>query len=202
VVFLSINGLSSAVRVQESTTMAIPQMERIGSAREGDTQTTLDLKGGSILGQVKKVSANSSYEIKTPRGVAGIRGTDFEVSVESLPDGKYRVTFTSVKGQVIASAVVDGAIQTKTLHDGESWTPGEGDVHATPQNLLNQFAGLIDVLINVVNALPTGTTVTVPIIPHIPPGQNPNSNPGNPNPSGNGNGGGNGGNGGGSGNSD
>ena len=112
VVYLNVNGLSSSVRIQADTTMSIPQMERIGSAREGDTETTLDIKLGSILGQVKKVSGNSTYEIKTPHGVAGIRGTDFEVQVQQLPDGKYLVTFTSVQGTVIVSAVVAGEIQT------------------------------------------------------------------------------------------
>jgi hypothetical protein len=174
VVYLNVNGLSSSVRIQADTTMSIPQMERIGSAREGDTETTLDIKLGSILGQVKKVSGNSTYEIKTPHGVAGIRGTDFEVQVQQLPDGKYLVTFTSVQGTVIVSAVVAGEIQTKTLKTGDSWTPGEGDVRPTAQQLLDYYSSLINQLIIGTQTGPQGPPPfgILPVFPTgSPPGQ-------------------------------
>jgi hypothetical protein len=200
VVYLSVNGLSSSVRIQADTTMAIPQMDRIGSAREGDTETTLDLKIGSILGQVKKVSGNSTYEIKTPHGVAGIRGTDFEVLVVQLPDGKYLVTFTSVQGTVIVSAVVAGEIQTRTLKTGDSWTPGEGEPHPTAQALLDNYIQLIDEMI--FSFTPPVPPPTIPILPVFPTGNPPgggaSSGDGTPASGGGngGNGGGNGGNGG------
>jgi hypothetical protein len=119
-------------------------MNRIGSAREGDTETMLDLKAGTILGKVKKVAGNSTYEIKTPHGVAGIRGTDYQVTVTLLPGGLYQVTFTSLTGIVIVSAIVDGATVVRTLHDGESWTPGQGDVQPTPLNLISEYQSLIE----------------------------------------------------------
>jgi hypothetical protein len=94
----------------------------------------LDLQDGAILGNVKKISANSRYEIKTPHGISGIRGTDYHVKSKMEPDGKHRVTFTSISGQVTVSAVVDpgGPPVVKVLRDGESWTPGYGDVQPTP----------------------------------------------------------------------
>jgi hypothetical protein len=172
VVYLSVNGLSSSVRVQADTTMAIPQMDRIGSAREGDTETTLDLKIGSILGQVKKVSGNSTYEIKTPHGVAGIRGTDFGVVVVQLPDGKYLVTFTSVQGIVIVSAVVAGEIQTRRLNTGDSWTPGEGEPHPAAQTLLDNYESLILELGNITQNFPPPPP-GIPILPVFPTGSPP-----------------------------
>jgi hypothetical protein len=172
VVYLNVNGLSSSVRIQADTTMAIPVMERIGSAREGDTETTLDLKTGSILGQVKKVSGNSTYEIKTPHGVAGIRGTDFEVTAQPLPDGKFLVTFTSVQGIVIVSAIVAGEIQTRTLKTGDSWTPGEGEPHPAPQNLIDQYLSLIDEMNGIFQNPPTGPG-PLPIVPVFPTGSPP-----------------------------
>jgi hypothetical protein len=175
VVYLNVNGLSSSVRIQADTTMAIPQMDRIGAAREGDTETTLDLKVGSILGQVKKVSGNSTYEIKTPHGVAGIRGTDFEVTAQQLPDGKYLVTFTSVQGIVIVSAVVAGEIQTRTLKTGDSWTPGEGEPHPAPQNLIDEYLALIDAMNLSITTQPTGPT-PIPIRPVFPNGPPPQQN--------------------------
>jgi hypothetical protein len=139
---IQING-KSAVRVTADTTMQIPNMTYTGSRREGDTDTMLDLKTGSILGNVKKLSANSRYEIKTPHGVAGIRGTDFEVTVTPDNAGRFTVTFTSVTGQVIVSAVVEGNTVVKILHTGESWTPGDGDVRPTPVQIIQEYRTII-----------------------------------------------------------
>jgi FecR protein len=195
VVYLSVNGLSSSVRVQADTTMAIPQMDRIGSAREGDTETTLDLKIGSILGQVKKVSGNSTYEIKTPHGVAGIRGTDFGVVVIQLPDGKYMVTFTSVQGVVMVSAVVAGEIQVRRLNTGDSWTPGEGEPHPAAQTLLDDYMQLLLEMENIIQSI-TPPPPGIPIVPPYPTGNPPgggSSSSFTPAPTGNGGGGGGGG---------
>jgi hypothetical protein len=172
VVYLSVNGLSSSVRIQADTTMAIPQMDRIGAGREGDTETTLDLRLGSILGQVKKVSGNSRYEIKTPHGVAGIRGTDFGVVVLQLPDGKYMVTFTSVQGIVYVSAVVAGELQTRKLNTGDSWTPGEGEPHPAAQNLIDQYLFEINEMILSLEEQPVGP-LNPPIRPPFPTGSPP-----------------------------
>ena len=145
---LSVNGLSSALRVEPETTVAIPTMTRTDSSRDADEQTMLDLQDGAILGNVKKISANSTYEIKTPHGVAGIRGTDYHVKSKLEPDGRHRVTFTSISGQVIVSAVVDpgGPSVVKVLRDGESWTPGYGDVQPTPIYELQLFEGELGTL--------------------------------------------------------
>jgi hypothetical protein len=128
--WISVNGLSSALSVSANTTMVIERMTTAGSVGESNrvTDTALNLKLGSILGLVSKLSADSRYEIKTPHGVAAIRGTDFAVSVAQLSGGKYAATFTSLHGQVIVAADVKGAMQTKTLNGGEYWTPGSGKV--------------------------------------------------------------------------
>jgi hypothetical protein len=146
---LSVNGLSSALRVEPETTVAIPTMTRTDASRDADQDTMLDLQDGAILGNVKKISANSRYEIKTPHGVAGIRGTDYHVKAKMEADGRHTVTFTSITGQVIVSAVVDpgGPTVVKVLRDGESWTPGNGDVVPTPIYELQMYeTGLASLL--------------------------------------------------------
>jgi len=178
VVYLSVNGLTSAVRVQADTTLVIPQMDRIGAAREGDTQTQLELKLGTILGQVQKISANSTYEIKTPHGVAGIRGTDYGIVVTQEANGQYVVTFTSISGLVIVSAVVDNNVQTRNLHDGESWTPGSGDVHPTPLDMLNEWKADLGQM-----NIPTLPPPSVPILQPFPTGGTPTGVPSGQQPS-------------------
>ncbi len=171
-VLMNVNGVSSVVRVDADTTMGIDKMLRIGPGREGDTETMLNLSVGSILGQVKKVSANSNYEIKTPHGVAGIRGTDFQITVLQLPNGQYQVTYTSVQGLVYVAVNIGGTMQTRVLHDGESWTPGSGEIFPTPVNLLNLWRNIINGF--PLPPLPPGLPPPPPIIWH-PPGQKPSS---------------------------
>lgn len=127
---ISINGTASAVRMTNSTTLQIPTMSYIGNSREGDTSTMLNLKTGAILGNVKKISANSRYEVMTPHGVAGIRGTDFNVEVVPLPNGDVTVKFDSITGVITVSAIVNGATVVHTLTSGTSWEVGK-----TPQQM-------------------------------------------------------------------
>jgi hypothetical protein len=48
------------------------------------TETELDLRKGHILGNVKKLSAGSEFRVRYPKGVAGIRGSLFDMTVESV----------------------------------------------------------------------------------------------------------------------
>jgi hypothetical protein len=161
---LSVNGLSSAVRLGPDSTLGITDMTRTSSSADADRDTMLDLQQGSILGNVKKLSANSRYEIRTPHGVAGIRGTDFNITAILQPDGHYVVTFTSITGQVIVSATITpgGPVVVKVLRDGESWTPGEGEVHPTPIYILTQLEDELRILISIIFQ-----PLTPPIIPPI-----------------------------------
>jgi hypothetical protein len=118
------DGVSSCLRITADTVVVLEKLDLIGAERERDTDTMLDLRVGSILGQVKKVSANSRFEIKTPHGVAGVRGTSLNVTVVQLPDGQFQVTFTCLDGTLVASAVVSGQLDNETLNTGDSWTVG------------------------------------------------------------------------------
>ncbi len=122
---VSVNGTASAVRLTNNTTLQIPTMSYVGTAREGDTTTMLNLMSGSVLGNVKKISANSRYEITTPHGVAGIRGTDFRVEAIPTQDGTFHVKFDSVTGIITVSAVINGVTVVHTLTTGTSWEIGE-----------------------------------------------------------------------------
>jgi len=126
--YLQVNGFTSTVKLVPNTVAEINRMEQRGEFAGGDSYTVLTLKIGSILGSVRKISADSLYEIRTPNGVARIRGTDFQIAATPTKDGKFRVTYTSVTGQIVVSAMVNGVEVTKALHTGQKWVPGEGDV--------------------------------------------------------------------------
>ncbi len=97
--FLGVNG--PVVRVTPATQLALDKLTFSRAGGEVVIETRLDLKAGTILGTVKKLAAASKYEIKTPVGVCGIRGTEYVVSANGrviVLKGWVRVTF-SLPGQ-------------------------------------------------------------------------------------------------------
>jgi hypothetical protein len=72
------------VRIWENSRMAIDKLTRTDTGADVVTDTELDLQAGHIFGSVKKMSAASKYEVKIPAGVAGIRGTVYDISVEGV----------------------------------------------------------------------------------------------------------------------
>jgi hypothetical protein len=75
---------ANIVRVFQSTVVGVDKLtlERTGVDEVSETQ--LDLRAGQIMFNVKKLSAQSRYEIKVPNGVAGIRGAAGGLSVSTL----------------------------------------------------------------------------------------------------------------------
>ena len=88
VVNLKIDHNQSFVRVMPNTTMKIETLNFVGGA-DGDSDTMLNIQTGTVVGSVQKLSRASHYEIRTPNGVAGIRGTDWAISVEPQADGSF-----------------------------------------------------------------------------------------------------------------
>jgi FecR-like protein len=129
--YLQVNGFTSTVKLEEKTTITLSKMENLGA---GDSSTDLKLDGGQVLGKVKKLSANSDYKVTVPNGVAGIRGTDFQVSVTYDGTGNFTVVFTSVTGTIVCSVnlpVGQLGLDTRTLIDGQSWTVTGSSTGAT-----------------------------------------------------------------------
>jgi hypothetical protein len=137
-VSLSVNGLRSAVKITQNTTITLSKMDSMGSGADSDSDTSLKLDSGTVMGQVRKLSANSRYEIETPNGVAGIRGTEFVVSVIPRPDGTFLITYTCTSGTLVASAIVGPSTVVKVLGANQSWTPGQ-EVVPTPQALIDFY---------------------------------------------------------------
>jgi len=189
---ISVNGTASAVRLTNNTTLQIPTMTYVGTAREGDTTTMLKLESGTVIGNVKKISANSRYEIMTPHGVAGVRGTDFLVEAVPTPDGRFDVTFSSITGVITVSAVINGVTVTHTLTTGMTWEIGK-DVTQMKAYILENFQTQINNLIQ--EMLPPAFNgpgnrggPAGPGFPTAPGNPNPNGpgNPGTPFPGGTG----------------
>jgi hypothetical protein len=112
--FLGDNG--PVVRVTPDTTLGIDKLSLENTGIEKVIETQLDLKSGRILGSVKKMAAASKYEVKTPVGVAGIRGTEYSI------DARGKVTI--ITGSAVVVYVIDGNIlPPANVGAGQTITP-------------------------------------------------------------------------------
>ena len=114
ILFLDQNG--PLVRLTENTTLGIEKLTFENTGVDTVIETQLDLKSGRIVGTVKKLSATSKYEVKTPNGVAGIRGTKYVISADS--------SVMVLEGQVVVVFVkADGSVVTQVVNAGEKFNP-------------------------------------------------------------------------------
>ena len=95
---LNIDTGIGVVRVAENTDLLV---RRLSVLSDGARVTILDVSQGQARLQVRPFSnPNSRLEIQTPSGIAGVRGTEFGVSVD--PAGKTGIA--TLDGAVAASA--------------------------------------------------------------------------------------------------
>src|SRR5262249_51454889 len=102
---------ANTVRIFESSVLSIDKLTAQQTGADVVEETQLDLRAGRILGNVKKLSAASKYEVKIPNGVAGIRGTVYLIS----SSGQVEVQVGSV---VLAVVNPDGTLVTKVVTGG------------------------------------------------------------------------------------
>src|SRR5580765_428335 len=81
---LFLGNSAGVLRLTENTTLALDKLTLTDTGADTAVDVQLGLTEGTILGNVNKLSAASRYEIKTPNGVAGIRGTRFRMSSNSF----------------------------------------------------------------------------------------------------------------------
>lgn len=62
----------------------------IAQGTAAGSKTVIDLQEGTILNEIKNsLSANSSYEVNTPKATIAVRGTTFKVTTKENPDGSF-----------------------------------------------------------------------------------------------------------------
>ena len=121
------------IRIFENTVLALDKLSRTTTGADLVTDTEMDLKAGSILGTVKKLTPNSKYEVKVPNGVAGIRGTIYYLSASGI----LQVLSGSV---VIAYVGPGGNVITQIVNMGEQFDTTTGLVTPIDANVLQSLA--------------------------------------------------------------
>lgn len=98
------------VRILDDSYLVFDSLTATATSADTVTETLLDLKKGSIFGSVKKQAAASRFEVKTPNGVAGIRGTIFLISTSNISclTGSVICAFTDAQGNVGTQVVGAG----------------------------------------------------------------------------------------------
>lgn len=120
------------VRIQADTVLALDKLSVIDTGTDKVTDTQLDLRSGKIFGTVKKMNATSRYEIKLPNGVAGVRGTVYQLSAE----GVLQVLSGSL---VISWTAADGTVMTQTVNGGYQFDARTGLVTPLPQAIMDEM---------------------------------------------------------------
>jgi len=120
------------IRIYENTVLAVDKLSVTSTGADTVSDTEMDLKAGSILGSVKKLTPTSKYEVKIPNGVAGIRGTIYFLSASGI----LRVLSGSV---VIAYVGSGGNVITQIVNFGEQFDINTGLVTPIDVNVRLQM---------------------------------------------------------------
>jgi hypothetical protein len=110
----------NTVRLWGDGALGIDKLTVLQTGVDRVTDTQLDLKRGRITGNVKKLSAASKYEIKLPNGVAGVRGTVFDIQAVGIVKvyiGSLVVAWVDPRTQnVTTQTVMGGQVYDATLN--------------------------------------------------------------------------------------
>ncbi len=129
--FLNDNG--PVVRVTASTELSLDKLDITDTGVEKIINTQLDLRSGRILGNVKHLAEASKYEVKTPRGVAGIRGTDYDIRA----DGTVHV----ITGTVVMVYTTPSGPRPVTVNAGQTATAPVGTAPPLVQQTTDPIVG-------------------------------------------------------------
>jgi hypothetical protein len=91
--FLGING--SMLRLAANTELKFTRLAIEQSPIEPIAQTEMELISGRVIGNVRKLPMGSSYVIKTPKGVANVKGTVYDINADGeliVLSGKVKYT--------------------------------------------------------------------------------------------------------------
>ena len=88
------------------------------------SNTVIDIEIGDLVVDVKRLDKDSSFNIESPVGTAGIRGTVPAISVMQMPDGGFQQNTSMLRGE-IAFTPRGGGLPT-LLGPGQSLASGIG----------------------------------------------------------------------------
>jgi hypothetical protein len=131
----------NSVRVMADSALVIDKLTTTSSGADTVSDTELDLQKGSIYASVKKLSPAAQYLVKTPTGIAGVRGTEFYIALNADGSIKSVAVYRTHNddGLVLAVTPPSGVTETFLIKDGQVWEPG----NPTPQPISPQLRAFL-----------------------------------------------------------
>jgi len=162
----------NVVRVWANSAMGIDKLTAMQTGADTVSETQLDLKQGRITGNVKKMSAASKYEVKLPNGVAGVRGTLFDIQAIGIVKvyvGSMVVAWVDPKTQNVT---------TQTVMGGQSYDAPNNQISPLSPASMSELQQLaLTLLVSQGLVTPTSLASDHTVIGMSPVGANPNSIP-------------------------
>jgi len=121
------SGVGTAV-IGPTSTVAVDKVTATDTGAEKVTETQLDLRAGRLYGKVNKLAKASRFEVKTPRGIAGIRGTTFSITDTGC--------LTVGEGTAGMAYPANGGVRTQVVNANSAVCPDDAAPHpAAPDEL-------------------------------------------------------------------
>lgn len=144
---MGVNG--NALRVEADSTLVLNKLDYT-KAGETIINTQLEVKkGAAVANVINKLSKASKYEIKTPAGVAGIRGTVLRAGITRITCLVGRITFVPLFGGGVAivvnggNAYSPGTLAAVRAGAGESAALASTATRLTANAAANQVATMV-----------------------------------------------------------
>ncbi|HTD68536.1 MAG TPA: FecR family protein [Candidatus Limnocylindria bacterium] len=135
---VDLGGNVGVVQVAPRSTFVLDKITTTDAGAETLTQTELRVDSGAVYAKINKLAKGSRYEISTPKGIAGIRGTAAYVSADgrvTVLDGIAAVAYPNAAG----------GVDTYIVHAGETVAPDDRPPHpASPEQLREAVEALRD----------------------------------------------------------
>ena len=117
VAYLQINGYTAMIKVTEDSELDLTEMM---GRNTNATRTALEVRKGAILGNVRKLSSESSFQVRGGGVTLKVRGTDFQMSAQGRVD------------IVTGDAIVTSDGKSYQLVTGEYFDPKKNEVGYFP----------------------------------------------------------------------
>ena len=129
---LDVGANVGALQVAPQSTFVLDKLTVTEAGSERLTETQLKVEMGAIYAKINKLGKGSRYEIATPKGIAGIRGSAAYVTADcqvTMLEGLAGVAFPTPAGPV----------NTFLVHGGETVSPTDTPPHPAPPELLRDI---------------------------------------------------------------
>lgn len=179
-------GAESSLAIDEFKIDPLGEAVDISALKAEPTvsKTSLNLAYGEMVGDVKKLNTakGSSFNIKTPVGAAGIRGTIFRIVFRPTADGKAFFTVSTADGRVVMEGVTTQDIPVEsgkevvvTVDVPAPAAPGTPPAEVAPPVIVTQdippatATVITEAAVSITQVLQTTNFATVPTPTPTPP---------------------------------